>query len=156
VDGRRSPTGCQQHPPRVGFAYTLTDRTVLRGGAGLYYADVRRRALLGADAVEGRDHRRQTGRPAGLSPRIRSTALHRRSIRRSKRFCYVRNTPGMPHSAHRRTAAARPEYAEVPHKLQTHSGSSTSSATTTALTADYVYSHGYNENILQSNINGDL
>src|SRR5205823_3691470 len=26
--------------PRLGFAYSLNDRTVLRGGAGLYYADV--------------------------------------------------------------------------------------------------------------------
>ena len=37
--------------PRVGFAYQLNDRTVLRGGTGLYFADaaVRRDLLHGAD-----------------------------------------------------------------------------------------------------------
>ena len=32
--------------PRLGFAYTLNDRTVIRGGAGLYYADVLSTNLL--------------------------------------------------------------------------------------------------------------
>lgn len=31
--------------PRVGFAYSLNDRTVLRGGSGLYYADIPAAAL---------------------------------------------------------------------------------------------------------------
>ena len=33
------PQDANNIQPRLGFAYTLTDRTVLRGGAGLYYND---------------------------------------------------------------------------------------------------------------------
>ena len=34
------PNDTNNVAPRFGFAYTLTDQTVLRGGGGLYYADV--------------------------------------------------------------------------------------------------------------------
>ena len=33
------PQDANNIQPRLGFAYTLTDKTVLRGGAGLYYND---------------------------------------------------------------------------------------------------------------------
>ena len=38
VGGR--PQDADNIQPRLGFAYQLNDRTVLRGGAGLYYTDV--------------------------------------------------------------------------------------------------------------------
>ena len=34
------PQDANNFQPRVGFAYQLTDRTVLRGGTGLYYNDI--------------------------------------------------------------------------------------------------------------------
>src|SRR5512132_1027644 len=34
------PQDADNIQPRLGFAYTLNDRTVLRGGAGLYYTDL--------------------------------------------------------------------------------------------------------------------
>ena len=39
VDGDR-PNDTNNVQPRLGFAYQLTDKTVLRGGAGKYYAEV--------------------------------------------------------------------------------------------------------------------
>jgi hypothetical protein len=39
VDGDR-PNDTNNFGPRVGFAYSLTDRTVIRGGYGKYFADV--------------------------------------------------------------------------------------------------------------------
>jgi hypothetical protein len=147
------PQDANNIQPRVGFAYTLTDRTVLRGGAGLYYADVPAAALFWAQMpskaaiiVVKPDGRPDfTANPFNGPAPTFDQAL--------ERFCYVRNTPGclirdideLP---------PPPEYAEVPHKLQTSLGVEHQFGDTTALTADYVYSHGYNENILQSNING--
>jgi len=39
VEGNR-PNDTNNFQPRLGFAYTLTDRTVLRGGYGRYYGDL--------------------------------------------------------------------------------------------------------------------
>src|SRR5438445_12629350 len=34
------PNDTNNFQPRLGFAYTLTDRTVIRGGYGRYYGDI--------------------------------------------------------------------------------------------------------------------
>src|SRR4029079_19094528 len=46
-----------------------------------------------------------------------------------------------------------PAYAHVPSKLQASVGIERQFGGNTVLTGDYVYSHGYNENVLQSNVN---
>jgi len=42
--------------PRVGVAYSLNHRTVLRGGGGLYYADVTSRTCSGRSQRDDRAH----------------------------------------------------------------------------------------------------
>jgi hypothetical protein len=39
------PQDADNLQPRLGFAYAVNDRTVVRGGAGLYYADIPAAAL---------------------------------------------------------------------------------------------------------------
>jgi len=147
------PQDANNIQPRVGFAYTLNDRTVFRGGAGLYYADVPASALFWAQMPNKAAIIvvKPDGRPDfAANPFNGPAPTFEQAL---QRFCYVRNTPGclirdideLP---------PPPEYAEVPHKLQTSIGIERQFGNTMALTADYVYSHGYNENVLQSNING--
>jgi hypothetical protein len=147
------PQDADNIQPRAGFAYIINDRTVFRGGVGLYYADVPAAALFWAQmpskmaiiAVTPDGRPDFTANPFNGPRPTFQDAL--------QRFCYVSNVPGclirdideLP---------PPPEYAEVPHKLQTSLGIERQFSETMALTADYVYSHGYNENILQSNING--
>ena len=68
------PNDTDNFQPRVGFAYRLTDQTVIRGGSGLYYGDA-----LGADQSFADGQRPDCRHPvrrttAGrTSPRIRPT-----------------------------------------------------------------------------------
>ena len=146
------PQDANNIQPRVGFAYTVNDRTVFRGGAGLYYADVPASALFWAQMPSKTAMIDVTpnGRPDfaanpfnGPAPTLEQ-ALQRFCYVKSAPGCLIRNIDELP---------PPPEYAEVPHKLQTSIGIERQFSDNVAMTADYVYSHGYNENILQSNIN---
>ena len=62
------PQDTNNFGPRVGFAYSLDDRTVLRGGAGKYYAEVTEPVEL--HAADGAVHQ-----PAGALRRARGLQL---------------------------------------------------------------------------------
>ena len=146
------PQDANNLQPRLGFAYSLNDRTVLRGGSGLYYADIPAAALnwaqlpqkvafIGVQADGRADF--------AVSPFNGPRPTYDQAL---ERFCYVRNTPGCLY----RDIGELPPYpdvAGVPLMWQSSVGFQRQLAGNSAVTADYVYFHGADENILLANIN---
>jgi hypothetical protein len=150
AEGR--PQDANNLQPRLGFAYSVNDRTVIRGGSGLYYADIPAAALnwaqlpqkvafIGVQA-DGRSD-------FAVSPFNGPRPSYDESL---ERFCYVRNVPGC---LYRDLGELPPyeQYAGVPLMWQSSLGFQRQFAGDTAVTADYVYFHGADENILLANIN---
>jgi hypothetical protein len=146
------PQDADNIQPRVGFAYSLNDRTVIRGGSGLYYADIPAAALFWAQmpsktaliAVTPDGRADFAANPFdGPAPTLEQ-ALARFCYVRPGPDCLIRDVEELP---------PPPEYAHVPRKWQSSIGLQRQFTGDMALTADYVYSHGSNENVLQSNIN---
>jgi hypothetical protein len=146
------PQDANNLQPRLGFAYSLNDRTVLRGGTGLYYADIPAAALnwaqlpqkvafIGVDA-DGRSD-------FVVNPFNGARPSYDQAL---ERFCYVRNEPGCLYRDLGELPPP-PEYAGVPLMWQSSVGFQRQLAGNAALTADYVYFHGADENILLPNIN---
>ena len=146
------PQDANNLQPRLGFAYSLNDRTVIRGGSGLYYADIPAAALnwaqlpqkvafIGVQA-DGRSD-------FGVNPFNGARPSYDQAL---ERFCYVRNAPGCLF----RDLGELPPYEQyqgVPLMWQSSVGFQRQLAGNTAFTADYVYFHGADENILLANIN---
>jgi hypothetical protein len=146
------PQDANNLQPRLGFAYSVNDRTVIRGGSGLYYADIPAAALnwaqlpqkvafIGVQA-DGRSN-------FAVSPFNGPRPSFEESL---ERFCYVRNVPGCLY----RDLGELPPYEQfqgVPLMWQSSIGFQRQFAGNMALTADYVYFHGADENILLPNIN---
>jgi len=146
------PQDANNLQPRLGFAYSLNDRTVLRGGAGLYYADIPAAALnwaqlpqkvafIGVQA-DGRSN-------FAVSPFNGPRPSYDQAL---ERFCYVRSVPGCLYRD-LGELPPYPEYAGVPLMWQSSVGFQRQFGGNAALTADYVYFHGADENILLANIN---
>jgi hypothetical protein len=146
------PQDANNLQPRLGFAYSLTDRTVIRGGSGLYFADIPAAALnwaqlpqkvafIGVQA-DGRSD-------FAVNPFNGPRPSFEQSL---ERFCYVRNVPGCLY----RDIGELPPYEQyqgVPLMWQSSVGFQRQLAGNSAFTADYVYFHGADENILLPNIN---
>jgi hypothetical protein len=146
------PQDANNLQPRLGFAYSLNDRTVVRGGSGLYYADIPAAALNWAQlpqkvafiSVE------EDGRADfAVNPFNGPRPTFDQAL---ERFCYVRNVPGCLF----RDLGELPPFEQfqgVPLMWQSSIGFQRQFAGDMALTADYVYFHGADENILLANIN---
>jgi hypothetical protein len=147
------PQETRDFQPRFGFAYSLNDRTVIRGGSGKYYAELLTPSLL--YALESRyvvtveypnDGRRDfmTNPFNGPKPTYDQAKL---------RFCYNNNNaPGCLLQAGQELAP--PEaYQDTPHTWQNSVGLQRQLGTNMAIEADYVYNRGRNEKVLQGNIN---
>jgi hypothetical protein len=138
--------------PRLGFAYSLNDRTVLRGGGGLYFADV-----LSTDALwtitsvnVNRIAVNNDGRADfavnpfnGPFPTLAQA---------SQRFCHVNNVPGCLFRDAQELAPP-PEYSDFSSSWQTSIGIARQLGSNMAIEADYVANRNRNEKILQDNIN---
>jgi hypothetical protein len=146
------PQDANNLQPRLGFAYSINDRTVLRGGSGLYYADIPAAVLNWAQLpqkvafifVESDGRADFAVNPFGGPRPSYDEAL--------TRFCYVNNAPGCLFR-NIGELPPYPEYAGVPLMWQSSVGFQRQFAADMALTADYVYYHGADENILLPNIN---
>jgi len=165
VEGR--PQDADNIQPRVGFAYTLNDRTVLRGGAGKYYADVLTPVLLYAlehqsvVTVEvANDGRRDFAANPFNGPKPTWEEAN-------ARFCHTpaqaanfaawrannyRGSPNCLLQAHQELAPPG-EYQAVPHTWQTSLGLQRQVGTGMVVEADYVYRRGRNEKFVQPNFN---
>jgi hypothetical protein len=129
--------------PRVGFAYTLNDRTVIRGGTGKYFADVSDQVSSWTERYGGGEINAQVandGRAdfAGNPWNGRPQPTYEEALR----------IPGLRKSV---SQIATPGL-EVPYSYQSSIGLQRQFGTTMALQADYVVNNSRHE-LFQRNIN---
>ena len=109
--------GREQLSPRLGFAFSVNDRTVVRGGYGKYFAEVSDQpALLHADAERRGHHPGGKRWTARLHDATRSTARSRPWSRYFARTCRTADVPGA--SARRIDSAMASPDSEIPYSHQ--------------------------------------
>jgi hypothetical protein len=140
--------------PRLGFAYRLNDRTVIRGGSGLYYGD----ALSGDGSASIGNTQiallrwENDGRPDFAANPTGGQPLPTFD---GAQPLYCDNNGNRPGCLIRdvREFNAVPEYLELPRTWQTSIGFQRQLGDTMAVEADYVYSQGRFEKDVIDNIN---
>ena len=151
-DGRPNDTDNIQ--PRLGFAYQLNDRTVIRGGSGLYYGDA-----LGGDQSFARGNVQiavinyaNDGRANFAADPLNGQPLptYEQAI---QRFCHVNgNQPGcLIRDAQEVTGP--PDMIRLQQTWQHSIGFQRQFGTTIAVEVDYVYSDGEDEKDVIDNVN---
>ena len=150
------PQDADNIQPRVGFAYQLNDRTVVRGGAGKYYAEVITPVVLYAlePATVAILEVANDGRPDfALNPFNGPAPTFDQAL---TRFCSApeqaanfaawraRGFAGAAPCVLRGAGEMAPpaEYAHVPHTWQGTIGMQRQFGSTMSVEADYVYSRG--------------
>ncbi|MEO8255802.1 MAG: TonB-dependent receptor [Acidobacteriota bacterium] len=160
------PNDATNFQPRLGFAYQVTDRTVVRGGTGLYYGDA-----LGADqsfaignaqiaVIQYNNDGRAdfaanptNGQPlptyAQALPQFCSSNAAQFAVWRDRNFtgaapCLLRAVQEF---------VGPPQYVHLPRTFQSSIGFQHQIGATMALEVDYVYSKGSNEKDVVDNIN---
>ena len=139
--------------PRVGFAYRLGERTVLRGGTGLYYAvPLSVETYWMAHAVQNSVIQiTNDGRANFAADPLNGQPLPTLEQARP-RFCHVRNVPGCLRETVQELAV--PEYTiDLARTWQTSVGAQRQIGNTMSVEVDYVYSQGRNEKDIIDNVN---
>ena len=139
--------------PRLGFAYRLDDRTVIRGGSGIYYGD----AFADAGSAIGNTQiatirYENDGRPDFAANPTGGRGLPTYEDAEPL-YCYNNNNrPGcLLRDVREFTALA--EYIELPRTWQTTIGFQRQFGTTMAVEVDYVYTQGRFEKDVLDNMN---
>ena len=123
--------------PRVGFAYTLTDRTVIRGGGGKYFADPGDNTSFWTRLWAGELHPQvlNDGRPDFASNPFNGPVPSYDQVLQT--LCSV--APG-PNCLRRSiTGSFASSDSQIPYSYQTSFGVQRQLGTTISVTADYVY-----------------
>ena len=139
--------------PRVGFAYRMTDRTVVRGGTGLYFGvPLSVETYWMAHNVQNSVIQfTNDGRPNFAADPLNGQPLPTLAEARS-RFCHVNNRPGCLRETIQELSI--PEFTkDLPRTWQTSVGLQRQFGATIAVEADYVYSRGDHEKDIIENIN---
>jgi hypothetical protein len=148
--GRANDTNNVQ--PRLGFAWVLNDRTVVRGGAGKYYGDVLTNLHMWTygnqtiASVEVNNDRRPdfvTNPFNGPRPTPAQAFAN---------FCDVNNRSGCL-TRGLQELAPPPPYDQVQNSWQTSIGFQRQIGAVAALEVDYVYNGSRNEKVIQENVN---
>jgi len=165
------PQDANNIQPRLGFAYTLTDRTVLRGGAGLYYNDELNTNVLwpmspltiAVIGIDNTNHRSdfvanpfngplptydqaltQFCNAGGGRPDNPAYTAWAASGFRGAAPCLLRDL---------QEQAPIPDYSHVTHSWQSSIGIAQQLGAASALQVDYVQTNSRNEKVIQDNIN---
>jgi hypothetical protein len=138
--------------PRLGFAYTLDDRTVLRGGAGLYFGDVlvvdSFWTLVSANIQQVRVN--NDGRPDfAVNPFNGPLPTVEQAL---QGYCHVRNVPGCFFRNLSEIGPPR-EYSDFSYSWQNSIGIARQVDNDMAIEIDYVSNRNRDEKIIQENIN---
>jgi hypothetical protein len=149
--GRASDTDNIQ--PRVGFAWQLNDKTVVRGGSGLYYGDVLSTTTMWATGnaqiatiVVNNDGRADfvTNPFNGVTPTYEQALA---------RFCHNNNTaPGCLRFAPSEVAPPE-QYARVPRSFQNSLGFQRQIGNSISWETDWIYNHTTGEKHVIQNVN---
>jgi hypothetical protein len=161
------PQDANNVQPRIGFAYQLNDRTVLRGGTGKYYAEVITPVVLYAlePATIAVLEVANDGRPDfaanpfnGPAPSWeQAQTLFCSAAEQAANFAAwrARNFAGAAPCTLRGAGEMAPpaDFAHVPNTWQATIGAQRQVGSTIAVEADYVYSRGSDEKFIQDNVN---
>jgi hypothetical protein len=148
------PNDYKNFQPRLGVAYRLNDRTVLRGGTGLYYGDA-----IGADQSFATGNAQlvvisypNDGRPdfAANPTNGKPLPTYEQAL---QRFCYANNNAKDCLIRDLQEFVAQPQYVELPRTFQVSMGFQHQFGDTIAVQADYLYSKGTHEKDVVDNIN---
>jgi len=147
------PQDAKNLQPRFGFAYSLDDRTVLRGGAGLYYNDMIDTDILWPQSVLSIAVIAVDNTPVRAdfvsNPFNGPAPTYAQAL---ARFCYVSNTPGCL-LRDLQEQSPIPQYAHVTHSWQSSFGIARQFGASMALEADYVQTNSRHEHAFQDNVN---
>jgi hypothetical protein len=146
------PQDANNIQPRVGFAYQINDRTVIRGGSGIYYNDILNTNVLWPQSplTIAVIRVNNDGRPDfAANPFNGPLPTYEQAL---QRFCYVRNVPGCL-LRDLQEQAPIPDYAHVTHALQSSIGFAHQFNNSTALEVDYVNTRSRDEKSIQDNVN---
>jgi hypothetical protein len=140
--------------PRLGFAWQLTPRTVVRGGTGLYFA-----VPLSVETF----WMAQINRLRVLQftndnrPNFAADPLNGQPLptveQAEQRFCHVRNVPGCLRLAIQELIGPAQYTRDLGRTWQTSVGVQRQLGSTMAFEADYVYSQGRHEKDVIDNVN---
>jgi hypothetical protein len=139
--------------PRLGLVYRVTDRTVLRGGSGLYFAvPLSVETYWMAHAVQNSVIQiTNDGRANFAADPLNGQPLPTLEQARP-RFCHVRNVPGCLRETVQELAV--PAYTiDLARTWQSSVGVQRQIGNTMSIEADYVYSNGRNEKDIIDNVN---
>jgi hypothetical protein len=147
------PQDANNFQPRVGFAYQIGDRTVVRGGTGLYYNDILNTNVLWpmsplTIAVIAVDNDR-TRSDFAANPFNGPLPTYDQAL---QRFCNVNNVPGCL-LRDLQEQAPIPDYAHVTHSLQSSIGFARQFGSDMSLEMDYVNTRSRDEKSIQDNVN---
>jgi carboxypeptidase family protein/TonB-dependent receptor-like protein len=139
--------------PRLGFAYRLTDRTVIRGGTGVYYGD----AFADAGSAIGNTQittirYENDGRPDFAANPTNGRPLPTYEDA-NPLYCYNNNNAPGCLIRDVREFTAIPQYIELPRTWQSSIGFQHQIGATMAVEADYVYTKGSFEKDVLDNMN---
>ena len=147
------PNDKDNFQPRVGFAWSVNDRTVVRGGSGLYYGDA-----LGGDSSFARGNVQiaqirvtNDGRPNFAADPLNGRPLP--SLDQAlQTFCHVNPAPGcLIRDALEVTGP--PHMMKLQQTWQNSIGFQRQFGSVMAFEADYVYARGRNEKDVVDNVN---
>lgn len=139
--------------PRVGFAYKADDRTVVRGGVGLYYGDA-----LGNDSSLATQNAQistvqyiNDGRPDFAANPTNGQPLPTLAVA-LQQYCYVKNVPGCLFRAVQEFVGP-PQYTHLPRSVQASIGFQRQVGDSMSFEADYLFTKTSNEKSVVGNIN---
>jgi hypothetical protein len=129
------PNDTNNVAPRLGFALSLTPRTVVRGGAGKFFGDVHNPHFTRAFAQQISPERAYDGRPDFAANPFNGPTPTYDAVLAS--LCSVSNVPGCLRRELPFTIFG--PWAEIPYSYQASVGVQRQLASTMAVDADYIY-----------------
>ena len=139
--------------PRVGFAWSVNDRTVVRGGSGLYYGDALSTNTMWAigNTQIATITVQNDGRPDFVTnPFNGPTPTYDQAV---ARFCHNNNNaPGCLFFSPQEVAPPG-QFARQPKSVQNSLGFQRQIGNEFSFEADYLYNHGSDEKFVIQNIN---
>ena len=138
--------------PRLGFAYQINDRTVVRGGAGRYYGDILTNLQMwtyGNESIASVEVNND-GRPNFVSNPFNGPKPT--ASQAFANFCDVNNRPGCL-TRGLQELAPPPPYDNVQNSWQTSLGFQRQIGSVAAFEMDYVYNGSRDEKIIMDNVN---
>ncbi len=148
------PNDTNNFQPRVGFAYQIDDRTVLRGGSGLYYYEPITSDTLWTvgNSLVAVIQVNNDGRPNFAADPFNGRPLPTFAEAQTQ-FCHVNRRAGCLFSALNELVSPEEYSRHLGSNWQNSIGVARQIGTTMSVQADYVYTKGRNEKDIIDNIN---